>query len=150
MLAKVGRSLRRRNAEDRQGMSDSSEQGAIKLRELMGRVLESDASEAFTQFMVRRIALNDLAPTADHAVVDGIDESPDGGAAMAEAHLAGMPDRERENLLERAAGETGRRLHAAAFALLAAVEAARLPVEVTPEMVAVAAITELGDSIPPM
>ena len=41
--------------------------------------------------------------------------------------------------------ESGRRLHAAAFALLAAVAAARLPVEVTPEMVAVAAITELGD-----
>jgi hypothetical protein len=130
-------------------MSDSNEQAATKLKELMGRVLESDASEAFTQFMVRRIALNDLAPTADQAVVDGIDESPDGGAAMAEAHLAGMPDREREDLLERAAEETGRRLHAAAFALLAAVEAARLPVEVTPEMVAVAAITELGDSIPP-
>jgi hypothetical protein len=42
--------------------------------------------------------------------------------------------------------ETGRRLHAAATALLAAVEAARLSVEVTPEMVAIAAITELGDS----
>src|SRR6266511_2262105 len=82
-------------------MSDSNEQAATKLKELMGRVLESDASEAFTQFMVRRIALNDLAPTADHAVVDGIDESPDGGTAVAEAHLAVMPDRERENLLER-------------------------------------------------
>jgi len=29
------------------------------------------------------------------------------------------------------------------------VDAARLPVAVTPEMVAVAAITELGDSVPP-
>jgi hypothetical protein len=61
----------------------------------------------------------------------------------------GLPDLERDELLDRAATETGRRLHAAAFALLAAVGAARLPIEVTPEMVAVAAITELGDSIPP-
>jgi hypothetical protein len=129
-------------------MSDRNKEGAIKLTELMGRVFESDASEAFTEFMVRRIALNDLAPAADAALVDGIDESPDGGAAMAEAHLASLPESAREDLLERASAETGRRLHAAAFTLLAAVEAARLPVEVTPEMVAVAAITELGDSLP--
>jgi len=115
----------------------------------MGRVLESGASEAFGQFMVRQIALGDLPPTADDAVLEGIEESPDGGAAMAEAHLLGLPDHEREEILERAARETGRRLHAAAFALLAAGDAARLPVGVTPEMVAVAAITELGDSIPP-
>jgi hypothetical protein len=75
-----------------------------------------------------------------------MEESPDGGAAMAEAHLAGLSEAERDDLLERAAMETGRRLHAAAFALLAAVGAARLPVEVTPDMVAAAAITELGDS----
>jgi hypothetical protein len=68
---------------------------------------------------------------------------------MAEAHLLSLPDSERQALIERAATETGRRLHAAAFALLAAAGAARLPVEITPEMVAVAAITELGDSIPP-
>jgi hypothetical protein len=90
-----------------------------------------------------------MAPGADEALLDGIEESPDGGAAMAEAHLLGLPDHERQALLERAATETGRRLHAAAFALLAAAGAARLPVDVTPEMVAVAAITELGDSIPP-
>ena len=91
----------------------------------MGRVLESNASEAFGEFVVRRIALTDLAPAADDAVLDGIEESPDGGAAIAEAHLAGLPYQEREELLERAALES---------------------VEVTPEMVAVAAITELGDS----
>jgi hypothetical protein len=130
-------------------MSESDQPGATQLKELMGRVLESDASEAFGQFMVRHIALADLAPAADDAVLEGIGESPDGGAAMAEAHLLGLPDHERAELLERAATETGRRLHAAAFALLAAVGAARLPVDVTPEMVAVAAITELGDSIPP-
>jgi hypothetical protein len=90
-----------------------------------------------------------MAPTADDAVLDGIEESPDGGAAMAEAHLLGLPDHERDELVERAAAQTGRRLHAAALALLTAVDAARLPIEVTPEMVAVAAITELGDSIPP-
>jgi hypothetical protein len=129
-------------------MSDGSQQGSTELRELMGRVLQSDASEEFRDFMVRRIALSDMAPNADHAVLDGVDASPDGGAAMAEAHLLGLPDHEREELLERAAEETGRRLHAAAFALLAAVGAARLPVQITPEMVAVAAITELGDSIP--
>lgn len=129
-------------------MSESDKPGATQLKELMGRVLESGASEAFGQFMVRHIALTDMAPTADEAVLDGIEESPDGGAAMAEAHLLGLPDHEREELLERAAMETGRRLHAAAFVLLAAVGAARLPVDVTPEMVAVAAITELGDSIP--
>jgi hypothetical protein len=88
-----------------------------------------------------------MAPTADDAVLGGIEESPDGGAAMAEAHLLGLPDHEK--LVERAAAQTGRRLHAAALALLTAVDAARLTIEVTPEMVAVAAITELGDSIRP-
>jgi hypothetical protein len=127
-------------------VSDSSQPGGTELRELMGRVLESDASEAFGDFMVRRLALADMAPGADSAVIDGVDASPDGGAAMADAHLSGLPDAEREDLMERAALETGRRLHAAASALLEAVHAGRLPVAVTPEMVAVAAITELGDS----
>jgi hypothetical protein len=108
-------------------------------------VLESDSSEAFTEFMVRHLALSDMAPTADDALLEGIEESPDGGAAMAQAHLESLPEQEREELLDRAAAETGRRLHAAAVALLGATGAARLPVEVTPEMVAVAAITELGD-----
>ena len=130
-------------------MSGTNKPGATELKALMGRVLESDASEAFGRFMVRQIALSDMAPAADDAVLDGVEESPDGGAAMAEAHLLGLPDREREALLERSAIETGRRLHAAAFTLLAAVGAARLPVDITPEMVAVAAITELGDAIPP-
>jgi hypothetical protein len=114
----------------------------------MRRVLQSDASEAFEQFVVRQVALKDLAPKADDALLEGIDESPDGGAAMAQAHLLGLPDREREELLGRANSEAARRLHAAALALLTAVDAGRLPVEVTPEMVAVAAITELGDSLP--
>ncbi len=126
-------------------MSESDKPGATELKELMGRVFQSDASEAFGQFMVRQMALADMAPNADDAVLEGIEESPDGGAAMAEAHLNGLPDEEREELLERAATETGARLHAAAVALLAAVGAARLPVDVTPEMVSVAAITELGD-----
>jgi hypothetical protein len=130
-------------------LSETNKPSASELKQLMGRVLDSDASEAFGQFIVRQIALSDMAPAADEAVLDGIEESPDGGAAMAEAHLLSLPENEREALLERAAAETGRRLHAAAFALLAAVGAARLPVEVTPQMVAVAAITELGDSIPP-
>jgi hypothetical protein len=130
-------------------MSESHTPGPTELKELMGRVLQSDASQAFGQFMERRVALSDMAPTAGDAVLDGVEESPDGGAAMAEAHLLGLPDHEREQLVERAAAQTGRRLHAAAWALLTAVDAARLAVEVTPEMVAVAAITELGDSIPP-
>jgi hypothetical protein len=130
-------------------MSGSNKPGATELKELMARVLQSDASDLFGQVMVRHIALRDMAPGAGEAVLDGVEESPDGGAAMAEAHLLGLPDQEREALLERAAIETGRRLHAAGFALLAAVGAARLPVEVTPEMVAVAALTELGDSAPP-
>ena len=130
-------------------MGESRKPGPAELKELMARVLESDAAEAFGRFVERRIALNDMAPSADEAVLEGVEESPDGGAAMAEAHLAGLPDEEREALLERAAMEAGRRLHAAAYALLTAVDAARLPVDVTPEMVAVAAITELGDSIPP-
>lgn len=130
-------------------MSDRNNPGATELKQLMGRVLDSPASEAFGHFVVRRIALNDMAPNADDAVLDGIEASPDGGAAMAEAHLLGLPDEERDGLLERAATETGRRLHAAAFTLLTAAGAARLPVEITPEMVAVAAVTELGDSIPP-
>ncbi len=126
-------------------MSESNDPRVTELKALMGRVLESDASEAFGDFIVRQIALRDMAPDADDAVLDGLEESPDGGAAMAEAHLRGLPDPEREELLERASRETGRRLHAAAFALLAAVDAARLPVDVTPEMVAVAEVTELGD-----
>jgi hypothetical protein len=129
-------------------MTESNKPGATELKELMARVFDSHASEAFGDFMVRHIALRDMAPGADEALIEGIEESPDGGAAMAEAHLNGLPDGEREKLLERAALETGRRLHAAGFALLAAVGAARLPVEVTPEMVAVAALTELGDSTP--
>jgi hypothetical protein len=130
-------------------MSESNKPGPPELKALMSRVFESDASQAFGQFMERRVALSDMAPTAEDAVLEGIEESPDGGAAMAEAHLLGLPDHEREALLERAAAQTGRRLHAAAWALLTAVDAARLPVQVTPEMVAVAAITELGDSMPP-
>jgi len=126
-------------------MSESNKPGPTELKELMARVFDSDASEAFGQFMVRQIALSHMAPNADDALLDGIEESPDGGAAMAEAHLLGLSDDEREDLIERAGNETGRRLHAAASALLAAVDAGRLSVDVTPEMVAVAAITELGD-----
>ena len=122
-----------------------SEPTATELKELMRRVLESDASEAFEQFTVRQIALRDMAPNADAALLEGVEESPDGGAAMAEAHLLGLPEQERDELLERGGREAVGRLHAAAFALLAAVGAARLPVDVTPGMVAVAAITELGD-----
>ena len=129
-------------------MSDSNKPGPTEMKELMARVLDSDAGEAFGRFMERRVALSDMAPKADDALFDGIEESPDGGAAMAQAHLHDLPDHERDELLERAAVETGRRLHGAAFALLTAVSAARLPIDVTPEMVAVAAITELGDSVP--
>jgi hypothetical protein len=132
-------------AWSRQAMSDSNKPSPTELRELMTRVFESDSSEAFGQFMVRRVALTHMAPNADDALLDGVEESPDGGAAMAEAHLLGLSDDEREELMERAGNETGRRLHSAASALLAAVEAGRLPVDVTPEMVAVAAMTELGD-----
>jgi hypothetical protein len=128
-------------------MSETDKPSA-ELTRLMGRVLESPASEALGDFIIRRVALSDMAPGADAAVLEGVEESPDGGAAMAEAHLMGLPEDERDALLERAGQETGRRLHAAAFTLLGAVGAARLPVEVTPEMVAVAAITELGDSVP--
>jgi hypothetical protein len=128
-------------------MSDTDKPGAADLKDLMRRVLDSNASEAFEHFMVRQIALRNMAPSAGDAVVEGIEESPDGGAAMAEAHLASLSEDDREALLDRASTEAGRRLHAAALALLGAVGAARLPIEVTPEMVAVAAITELGDSI---
>jgi hypothetical protein len=127
-------------------MSESNKPGPPEVKALMTRVLESDAAQAFGHFMERHVALSHMAPTAGEAVLEGIEESPDGGAAMAHAHLLGLPDHEREELEERAAAQTGRRLHAAAVALLTAVDAARLPIEVTPEMVAVAAITELGDS----
>jgi hypothetical protein len=129
-------------------MSESHQPGATELKELMRRVLESDASEAFEEFTVRQFALRDMAPNADYAVLEGVAASPDGGAAMADAYLYGLPEDARDELIERAAREAGGRLHSAAFTLLAAVGAARLPIEVTPEMVAVAAITELGDSIP--
>jgi hypothetical protein len=126
-------------------MSDDRS-STTELTQLMGEVLNADSSAAFGEFMVRHVALGDLAPAAEDAVVDGIEASPDGGDAMARAHLAGLPETEREQLLERAALETGRRLHAAAVTLIEAREAARLPVDITPDMVAVAAITELGDS----
>ena len=126
-------------------MSDSNKPGPTELTELMARVFDSDASEAFGHFIMRQVALNDMAPNADDALLAGIEESPDGGAAMAEAHLVGLPDDERDDLIQRASSETGRRLHAAASVLLTAVDAGRLPVDVTPEMVAVAAVTELGD-----
>jgi hypothetical protein len=129
-------------------MSESNEPGTTALKELMRRVFESDAGEAFRDFMVRQITLSDMAPRAGEAVLEGIEASPDGGAAMADAHLEGLPDEVQDALFDRAAIETGRRLHAAALALLAAAGAARLPVEVTPEMAAVAAVTELGDSAP--
>jgi hypothetical protein len=129
-------------------MSESSQPGATELKELMRRVLESDAADAFEQFVVSQFALRDMAPKADDAVLEGVTESPDGGAAMAEAHLAGLPEDEREELVERAAREAGRRLHSAAYTLLAAAGAAHLAIEITPEMVALAAVTELGDSIP--
>ena len=120
--------------------------GAVELTQLMGEVLDSDASEAFAEFMVRHMALGDLAPNSEDVVMDGVEASPDGGDAMARAHLKSLPEGEREQLLEKAAMETGRRLHAAAAHLIEAREAARLPVQITPDMVAVAAITELGDS----
>src|SRR4029453_18636848 len=129
----------------RQAMSESNRPGPAELKELMARGIDSGASEAFGQFMVRRGALTHMAPNADHALLDGVEEAPDGGAAMGEAHLVGLSEDEREELMERAGNETGRRLHAAASALLSAVAAGRLPVDVTPEMVAVAAMTELGD-----
>jgi hypothetical protein len=132
------------------GMSETNNPDTAELKRLMARVLQSDASEAFRQFVERQVVLADMAPAADEALRDGIEASPDGGAAMAEAHLLGLPEAARDELLERAGREAGRRLHSAAFALLAAVGAARLPVEVTPEMVAVAAITELGDYDPGM
>ncbi len=127
-------------------MSDSDSRSPTEITELMGQVLQSDASEAFGQFVLRQAALRDMAPNADDALLDGVDESPDGGAAMAEAHLSELPLEVRQELLERAALETGARLHAAATALLTARDSAHVPVDVTPEMVAVAAITELGDS----
>jgi hypothetical protein len=129
-------------------MSQSDKPGATELKELMRRVLESDASEEFEQFVARRIAFRAMAPRAGDHLLEGIEESPDGGAAMAHAYLLDLPEGEREELLERAGAEAGRRLHSAAVALLEAVAAARLPIEITPEMVAVAAITELGDSLP--
>jgi hypothetical protein len=132
------------------GMSETNNPDTAELKRLMARVLQSDASEAFRQFVERQVVLADMAPAADEALRDGIEASPDGGAAMAEAHLLGLPEDARDELLERAGREAGRRLHSAAFALLAAVGAARLRGEVTPEMVAVAAITELGDYDPGM
>jgi hypothetical protein len=132
------------------GMSETNNPDTAELKRLMARVLQSDASEAFRQFVERQVVLADMAPAADEALREGIEASPDGGAAMAEAHLLGLPEDARDELVERAGREAGRRLHSAAFALLAAVGAARLPVEVTPEMVAVAAITELGDYDPGM
>jgi hypothetical protein len=128
-------------------MTDLDKPDASELKDLMRRVLDSNASEAFELFVLRQVALRAMAPGAGDAVVEGIDASPDGGAAMAEAHLTSLTDDEREALLDRASTEAGRRLHAAAQALLEAVAAARLPIEITPEMVAVAAVTELGDSL---
>ena len=128
-------------------MTQSNNPGATELKQLMKRVLESDASEGFERFVIRQLALRDMAPNADDALVEGVEHSPDGGEAMAEAHLVGLPEPERDALLSRARGEAARRLEAAASALLAAAYAAHLALDITPEMVSVAAVTELGDSI---
>ena len=53
-------------------MSDSKKPGPAELTELMARVFDSDASEAFGQFMVRQIALTHMAPNADDALLDGV------------------------------------------------------------------------------
>ena len=58
----------------------------------MGEVLHSDASEAFAEFMVRHFALGDLAPDSEDVVIDGVEASPDGGDAMARAHLQSLPE----------------------------------------------------------
>lgn len=84
-------------------MGERDKPGAPELKALMGKVLDSDASEAFGRFMVRQVALGDMAPNADDALLEGIEESPDGGAAMAQAHLEGLPDEVRDELLDRAA-----------------------------------------------
>ena len=81
-------------------MSDTDNTQTSQLTQLMGRVFESNACEAFGDFVTRRIALGDLAPMADDALLDGIDESPDGGAAMAEAHLSSLTDDARDALLD--------------------------------------------------
>jgi len=61
--------------------------GAVELTQLMGEVLDSDASEAFAEFMVRHMALGDLAPNSEDVVMDGVEASPDVGDAMARAEL---------------------------------------------------------------
>ncbi len=87
-----------------------------------------------------------MAPNADEALLDGIEASPDGGAAMAEAHLLGLSDDEREDLIERAGNRDRPPTPRSGVRRCSPPsDAGRLPVEVTPEMVAVAAITELGD-----
>jgi hypothetical protein len=72
-------------------VSDTNKPGAIELKALMARVLESDAAEAFGHFIVRQIALRDMAPAADEALLDGIEDSPDGGAAMPRPTCSGGP-----------------------------------------------------------
>ena len=57
-------------------MSESDNPGATELKQLMGRVFASDTSEAFGQFMVRRMALSHMAPSAD----DAASTVPDTGA----------------------------------------------------------------------
>ena len=81
-------------------MSDNNKPGPTELKELMTKVFDSDVSDAFGEFMMRRAALSDLAPKADEALLDGVDASPDGGAAMAEAHLLSMSDDARKDLIE--------------------------------------------------
>ena len=127
-------------------MSETSKPGSAELTELMGRVLEADASEAFGQFMVRHMALSDLAPHADDAVSTASRNRRTAGPRWRKRTWPASPRTRATSCSSAPPWRAGRRLHAAAFALLAAVSAARLPVEVTPEMVAVAAITELGDS----
>ena len=52
-------------------MSDSNKPGPTELTELMARVFDSDASEAFGHFIVRQAALKDMAPDADDALLAG-------------------------------------------------------------------------------
>ena len=54
-------------------MTDSNRPSPTELKELMTKVFDSDASDAFGEFMMRRAALSDLAPKADEALLDGVD-----------------------------------------------------------------------------
>jgi hypothetical protein len=115
-------------------------------QELLEAAARSEPAKDLGRFYVIARVLHDMNPDAVDTTSVGIEESPDAGEAMARAVLDGMPEANRVDLLDEIARFTGRRIRTAGGRLLTTFGAFRLDGDLlTPELIAVAAATSLGD-----